>query len=82
MRELDVGWRGSRRRRVGHMPGIDLVESREIIDIFVVDRHLDQVGHRRPGGLEDGGEVLERLFGLGLDPVARGTCRGVDSRGP
>jgi hypothetical protein len=63
------------------VPRIDLVESREVIDGCVEDRDLDQIGHRRPGGLEDRREVLQRLFGLCLDPVGRGTCRGVDSRG-
>lgn len=58
------------------MPGIDLVESGEVSDICVEDRYLDQIGHGRPGGPEDSCEVLERLFGLCLDPVARNTCRG------
>jgi hypothetical protein len=34
-RELNVGGSRSRWRRVGHVPGIDLVESREVIDVCI-----------------------------------------------
>ena len=81
-RELDVGRGGTRRRGVGHVSGVDVVESREVVDVGVEDRHRHQIGHRRPGGFEDGREVPERLVGLGLDPVGHGTRPGVDPRGP
>jgi hypothetical protein len=40
------------------------------------------LGRRRPGRLEDGRKVSDRLFGRGLDAVTDSTRSGVDSRGP
>ena len=60
------------------MPGVDLVEPPEVVHVRVEDRRLDQVGHRRAGRLEHGGEVPQCLLGLRLDPIGRDTGRGVD----
>jgi hypothetical protein len=65
---------------VWHVLGVDLTDLGEIISVGVEDRCLDQIGRRRPGRLEDGREVSERLFGLGLDAVTDSTRSGVDSR--
>ena len=40
VRELDVGRRRSTWRRVGHVSGVNLVESREVIDVRIEDRAL------------------------------------------
>jgi hypothetical protein len=81
MRELHIGGRRSRWRRVGHVSGIDLVETRKVIDIRVEDRDLDQMIHRCPSGFQDGCEILERLFSLCLDTVGRQSGSGIDARG-
>ena len=81
VRELDIGRRRSRWRRVGHVSGVNLVESREAIDIRVEDRDLDQMIHRCPSGFQDGCEILERLFSLCLDTVGRHSGSGIDARG-
>src|SRR5829696_2891164 len=81
VRELDVGRRRSSWRRVGHVSGVNLVESREVIDVRVEDRDLDQIIHRCPSGLQDGREILERLFSLCLDTVGRHIGSGIDTCG-
>ena len=68
-------------RRVGHVSGVNRVESREVIDIRVEDRDLDQMIHRCPSGFQDGCEILERLFRLCLDTVGRHSGSGIDARG-
>ena len=81
MRELDAGRRAPRRRRIRHVPSVDLVQRGEVVGVGVEDRCLDDVGHRRPGGIEDGREVAERLLGLCLDAVGGRAGRRVDARG-
>jgi hypothetical protein len=81
VRELDVGRRRSRWRRVGHVSGVNLVESREVIDVRIEDRDLDQITHRCPSGLQDGCEILERPFSLCLDTVGRHSGSGIDTCG-
>jgi hypothetical protein len=73
-----VGRGRARRRRIGHVPGVDLVEPAEVLDVGVEDRRLGHVGHGRAGGGEHGGEVDQRLLGLRLDPLRDLARRGVD----
>src|SRR6266540_2850064 len=48
--------------------GVDLVDGGEVLDVGVEDRGLDDVAHRGAGRDQDGFQVAQRLFGLGLDP--------------
>ena len=56
--DLDPGTLGQRRdadrrasrRRVGHVPPVDLVHRREVVNVDEEDRRLENVGHRPAGG--------------------------------
>ena len=77
-----VGRGRPRWRWIGHVPGVDLVEAAEVLDVGVEDRRLDHVVHGRPSGAEHSGEVAQCLLGLGFDPIRDRAGRGVDPRHP
>jgi hypothetical protein len=81
-RETYVGRGRPCRRRIGHVPGVDLVETAEVFDVCVEDRCFDHVLQGRPSGAEHGGEVQQRLLGLRFDPVRDFAGRGVDACHP
>src|SRR5207344_2543645 len=52
---------------------------RKISNIGIEDGGLDEIGHRSPGGFENGGQVSQSLLGLGLDPLRDGSRLRIDS---
>ena len=78
MWQPDVGGCGASRRWVGHVPGIDGVESLKVVHVGVEDRRLHQVGQGCAGCGEDGAQVQKRLFGLGFDALRDRSGGGVD----
>ncbi len=51
--------RGARRRRIRHVPGVDGVDRREVVDVGQEDGRLDDVVAGQPGRIEHGGQVLQ-----------------------
>nr|WP_270006366.1 SGNH hydrolase domain-containing protein [Solirubrobacter deserti] len=72
---------GARRRRVGHVPRVHLIQASEVLDVGVEDRRLDHVVHRRARRLEHARQVGQRLLGLSLDPL-RDRARRIDAGHP
>ena len=78
-RQPDVGRCRSRRGRVRHEARIHLIEPGEVVDVRIEDGRLHQVGQGSPGFAQDGGEVVQGLLGLRLDPLGRQSRQRIDA---
>ncbi len=71
--------RGSRRRRIREVLGVDRVHAFEVAEIGHEDRHLDDPVEAGAGSFENGADVVEHPSGLIFDGTRdQGSGGGVE----